>query len=81
MVHDRKCGIYTSVWTVRFRMDSRIHREQPFGREEKADNGERAGDVVATVERVHRIFVFPAFDDHNADDRCEQAEGTGDERK
>ncbi len=47
----------------------------------EAQQSEARGDIKATVERMHRIFVFIRLDDEDADDTGNQINRVNDERK
>ncbi len=47
----------------------------------KADDRQHAGHVIAPVQRVHRLFILSAADDHHADGAGDQVDGMDDQRK
>src|SRR5436189_302556 len=47
----------------------------------EAAHREESRDVVAAVEGLHRVLVLVGPHGHDADDRRDQPEGTGDERE
>ena len=47
----------------------------------EADQRQQGSDVVAAVERVHRVFVFAAVNDAHADDARDRVDGLHDQRE
>ena len=55
--------------------------QQRAARKEEHHGHQRSGDVVAEVERLHRVGIFLRLHDHHADDGAQQPERHDHERK